>query len=640
MLPSPSNRRPDSRSGRSARRDPARAPHDAARAAAAPASRTATREPAADRVALALWTGLAFLALARLVLGLLPGMWAWGMNLHRFLSPALAWLPWAVGAAALAPPVARRLEPPCARLGDAIARGSAPVALAIAAAAAILVWLLPDRARFVGDFLIRQGTVEEAIRPSQVWPQALPLDVLLHYTLPLAISEAGVTDANGAARVLGAIEAALLALAALAFTRALAPRGAAAVAVAAVAFFGGALGLFTGYSKAFAEMVVLTAATAAFGIAAIRTGRGLLPLGLAVAIGLVLHRSALGLVPAAALAWTLWLRAHGGGGKWRQRGPLVSLALPVITLAVMGPRIVSIALRWDPTHFASAEVMAQGGVWKAAFAGSRPADMLSLVLILSPLAVLAPALALAGGLARGHAGGFAGDRTRGREALFLGALALPFVAVAPFLHPVGGLFRDWDDFAATGAALSMLTAWLVAETLRRSARPWLGVAVTLAVAVPAIQWLAHPTDADRGIARALAAVGEPPSRSGSERASIWDYLGMRNYQLEHWRASADAFRHAVETAPSPRMLQQWALAATMAGDLEAAREAYHRQLEKEPGSYSGWMGLAAVTSRIPDFAECRRALHRLLEIQPGDPEATRLLRALDDEEARRAVPGN
>lgn len=574
-----------------------------------------------------LWIGLASLAIARLALGFVPGMWVWGLNLHRFLAPALAWLPWAAAAAALAPPVARRLEPPLARLGDAIARGAAPAMLAIAAAAALLVGFLPDRVRFVGDFLIRQGTVEEAILPGRVWPQALPLDVLLHYTLPLAISNAGVTDANGVGRLLGAIEAALLALAACAFARALALRGSAALAVAAVAFCGGVLGLFTGYSKAFAELVVLTAAAAAFGIAAIRSGSGLLPLGLVVAIGLVLHRSALGLVPAAALAWVLWLRAHGGGGKWRRRGPLVALAIPMAALAVMLPRIVNIALRWDPTHFASAEIMAQGGIWKAAFAGSRPADLLSLVLMLSPLAVLAPALALAGA------------RPRGRETLFLLLLALPFVAVAPFLHPVGGLFRDWDDFAATGAALSMLTAALVAETLRRAARPWLAVAVTLAVAAPALQWLAHHTDADRGIARALAGVREPPARAGSERASIWDYLGMRNYQLERWRDSANAFRHATETAPSPRMFLQLALTETMAGDLEAAREAYHRQLEKEPDSYAGWIGLAAVTSRIPDFAECRRALNRVLEIQPGDPEATRQLRILDAQEARGAGEG-
>ena len=606
------------------RPDPRGEPRDARRTRVSSPATTAPPPPAAARAALALWIGLAALALARLAFGIAPGMWMWGLNLHRFLPAALAWLPWAVAALALLPPVARRLEPPCARLGEAIARGAWPVSLAIAAAAALLVWLMPDRVRFVGDFLVRQGTVEEAIPPARVWPQALPLDVLLHYTLPLAISNTGIADANGVARALGALEAALLALAACAFARALALRGAAALAVASVAFCGGALGLFTGYSKAFAEMVVLVAAGAAFGIAAIRGGRGLLALGITVAIGLVLHRSALGLVPAAALAWVLWLRAHGGAGAWRDRGVLVSLAVPVVTLAVMLPRIVSVALRWDPTHFASAEVMAQGGVWKAAFAGPRPFDLVSLVLMLAPLAILIPALAAVGGA------------PGGRETLFLAVLALPFVAVAPFLHPVGGLFRDWDDFAATGAALSMLAAGLVAETLRRAARPGLAAAVTLAVAAPALQWLAHNSDVDRGLERARAAVGEPPARAGSERASIWDYLGLRNYQLEHWQAAAEAFRHAVETAPSPRMLQQWALAATMAGDLETAREAYHRQLEKEPDSYSGWLGLAAVAWRIPDLAECRRALNRLLEIKPGDPDATQRLRALEAEEARRA----
>ena len=599
-------------------------PHARARRGPADAARAIAPTPAAARAALALWVGLCALAALRLVLGFVPGMWVWGMNLHRFLPPALAWLPWGVAVVALAPPMARRIEPPFARLGAAIARGSIPAAVGIAAAAALLVWLLPDHVRFVGDFLIRQGTVEEAIRPSQVWPQALPLDVLLHYTLPLALSDSGLTDANGAARLLGAIEAALLALSACAFARALALEGGAALAVAAVAFFGGTLGLFTGYSKAFAEMVVLAAAAAAFGISAIRAGTGLLPLGIVVAVGVVLHRSALGFIPAATLAWVLWLRAHGGGRRWREPGVLIALALPLVTLAVMGPHIVRIALRWDPTHFASAEVMAQGGVWRAAFAGSRPFDLMSLVLLLSPLAILVPALALVGGL------------PRWRETLFLAALAFPFVLVAPFLHPTGGLFRDWDDFAAMGAALSMLTAGLVAETLRRALRPGLAVAVALAVAAPAFQWLAYHTVADRGIARALAAVSEPPPRAGAERASIWDWVGQRSFQLEHWQVSSDAFRHAVETAPSPRMLQQWAMAATMAGDLETAREAYHRQLEKEPDSYTGWMGLAAIASRIPDYAECRRALNRLLEIKPGDPEATRLMRVLDEEEARRS----
>ena len=47
-------------------------------------------------------------AMARAALGFVPGMWLWGLNLHRFLPPALAWVPWLLAAAALVPPIARR----------------------------------------------------------------------------------------------------------------------------------------------------------------------------------------------------------------------------------------------------------------------------------------------------------------------------------------------------------------------------------------------------------------------------------------------------------------------------------------------------------------------------------------------------
>jgi hypothetical protein len=181
-----------------------------------------------------------------------------------------------------------------------------------------------------------------------------------------------------------------------------------------------------------------------------------------------------------------------------------------------------------------------------------------------------------------------GREAGGREARFLVVLALPFVAVAPFLHPVGGLFRDWDDFAAMGSVLSMLTAALVGETLRRAARPWLAVAVALAVAAPAFQWLALHTATDRGIERALAAVSEPPARAGTERASM-NYLGMRNYQLERWRASADA--PATRPRPRParacRSSRRWL--RPPGGDFEA--RAYHPSREGARQLLDGWGSL-------------------------------------------------
>src|SRR5262245_26186074 len=183
-----------------------------ARPAPAPRSRDATprEEPAreAPGAAIALLVTLIVLAAARAAFTFIPGTWLWPLAVPRFLAPVAAWLPWLIATAVLLPPVARRVTPLATAWGDAIARRSAVTPILGAAGAAALVLLLPDQVRFVGDFLLRQGTVEVVEQPGVLFPQALPLDVFLHYTVPLQLSAMRVLDANGAARLLGAIDAA------------------------------------------------------------------------------------------------------------------------------------------------------------------------------------------------------------------------------------------------------------------------------------------------------------------------------------------------------------------------------------------------------------------------------------------------
>ena len=292
---------------------PARGPRGAA---------PAPESPAARRAAVALWATLALLALARGVLAFVPDMHAWSLDLQRFLAPAWAWGPWALAALALVPPVARRAVPAFRRAGEAIARGSWLAALIAFALGALLTAALPDSVRFVGDFQLRQGAIDEASPVDEIFPQAMPLDAFLHVTLPVRLMGAGRLDENWAPRLLGALEAGLLALLALAFARALALRGTAALAAATAVFAGGYLGLYTGYSKVNGELVLLTVAVAACGLRAMDgadpagSRRGLLGLGLALALGALLHRSAVGFVPAALLAFALALRARPGA--WRE----------------------------------------------------------------------------------------------------------------------------------------------------------------------------------------------------------------------------------------------------------------------------------------------------------------------------------
>lgn len=606
---------------RARKSEPGRGGHPAAQSQAARARETS--EPGVgDRAAIALWVTLALLLAARAAFAFVPGTWAWALGAQRFLPPAVAWLTWLLAALALAPAIARRATPVLTSWGDAIARRPATAAAAWALTAAALAFLMPDQVRFVGDFLLRQGTVEVAELPGNLYPQALPFDVFLHYHLPLRLTETHMLDANGAARVLGVVEAALMATFATAFARTLELRGGAAFATAAVVLFGGYLGMFTGFSKAFAEMCVLIALAGASAIAALRTGRGLLPLGIAVAVAITLHRSALGMLPALAMVWGLWFTRHGRTGAWRRASVLLGVALPLASFAIMAPRIIGTVIGIDTAvHFAPPEVKAQGGVLASALAGLRPLDFANLALMLSPFSLAIVPLAACLGRRAG----------RNVELLVLALLALPFVAVMAFIHPAQGLYRDWDDFAATGVTLSLVAAWLVGTTLKGSPRfGWLALAVTLGVAVPAVQWLWVHTDTARGLARVRAFVSEPPQRTGAERGMTWDYLGIRNFRLQRYAEAQAAFTRAVETSPSPRILQEWAVAASMAGDLKTAQDAHRRLLAVSPDNTMGWLGLAAVSIKMGDMPEAKRAATRLLQLDPSSAEA----RAVLDEVAR------
>jgi tetratricopeptide (TPR) repeat protein len=289
-------------------------------------------------------------------------------------------------------------------------------------------------------------------------------------------------------------------------------------------------------------------------------------------------------------------------------------------LAVMLPRIVATMMRWDTLHLSPPEVRAQGGMLRAAFAGTRPADMLGLFTALSPLALAIPPLVLLLGRAPG----------RGRELALLAVLAAPFVLTVPLLHPAQGLYRDWDDFAAAGQALSLVTAWLVAETLRAvPGRSWLAAAVTLGAAAAALQWLAHFADLNRGLERVEAFMTEPPRRGDAERAKTWDYLGIRNLRVGRWDVAARAFANAAETAPSPRILLEWGTAELRIRNWGKAREVFRRVIASSPNEARAWQGLAAAAIELGDREEARSAADTLLRWNPGDPVARKTLERLE-----------
>jgi len=131
-------------------------------------------------------------------------------------------------------------------------------------------------------------------------------------------------------------------------------------------------------------------------------------------------------------------------------------------------------------------------------------------------------------------------------------------------------------------------------------------------------------------------MSEAPEREPAARPETWDYLGIVHYRHERWSEAAAAFANSAATGPSERVLTQWAMSATNAGDLAGALATYRRLVAAFPDATLGWRGLAVVSSRLADaeaseparavrVAESRRAARALLALEPGNADARNLL---------------
>lgn len=553
------------------------------------------------------------LTFARAALAAVPSMGAWGLNLQRFLPAGLAWGMWAIAAATLVPSVARAALPALAALGRFAS--SLAGALALSVAAGVLVWSLPDRTWFVGDFLIRVGAATSNLF-GRNFSAALPLDLFLHNSLPRALGFGSDPAALRVIRGIGALEGIGLAALALHLVRGLGRHGPAAMVTGAIVFFGGYLTTFTGLAKPAREMCLLTAATGIFGALSARRGTEPVGMGLALAAALLVHRSAVMLVPAWLAAMTIHIqqKPEAAAGK---RGSWLALVPPLAVALLIAPRIISIVRGFDlPMHVMTPEVQLHGGPLAAALAPLHLADLLNLLVALTPLAVTLPLAPRSVIL----------EERRGRFVLM--ALALSFVPALLFVHPHQGLFRDWDVFAPAGVAFSLWTAYDLGAAMAYPRWKSLAPAVTLAAVVPAVQWMMLAHDPTRGLDRVKAYLSEPPARPVVIRALTWDFVGTRYLRSGRWEQAAHALERAAELAPHRRILLEWALAQTMRGDDVAARGVYVRLLRADPEDPLAWVGLAGIGLRLGDSVATRHAFEKLRSFGPDSPQTRQVRRHL------------
>lgn len=547
--------------------------------------------------ALALFLLLVATLLFRATLPWVHGRYWWGIDLARDLPAPAFWLPWAACALALLPPVAGFVT-------SRLPRPAWAHALLAGLALAALVWLLPERSYVTGDTGLRHGDFANAPHPELLVPQALPADLWLHYHLPRAVAVHTPFGAEAAGRAWGALLALLGACAAFSLARAVARGPAAALAAFAIALFTAQLTLCNGYAKSIVEMnlLVLVAAGALLSLA--RGGRGVLRLGLAVAGALLLHRSAVALLP----AWLAGVALAARADRTAFRRPATGLGAlaPLAALAVSGPRAWHTLSTFD---MATHRVGGAHGAWlAAAVAPAHLMDALQTLLLVAPLAVLAPAL-----FARR-------DWARRRETAALLALALPQLALLVFVRPQQGLFRDWDVFVTAGLAVSAFVAWLAAEAIDGTpGAGWFALPLALAAAVPSVQWLAHQTDPPRALARADDVLAGPPTRPFDERAAGFDHLGMMWFGRGDYARADAALGRSIVAAPNPRVYVEWGMNATMLGRPADALTRYLRAVQLNPNLTLGWKGVAASASALGDLPRMELALSALQRLAPDDP---------------------
>ncbi len=522
-----------------------------------------------------------------------PGRWLWGLDLWRDLPPAWFTAGLVLPLVACVPTVWRRVAHAWPERGVS--------ALAVVSAAALAVFLLrtPDRSLYVGDASLRHGAFAQVSEPEKLAEQAMRGDLLLHHAFPRWATAHSPWSTDQVGRALGALLAVVTLLAGWRLARLLGASGVVAFAVAVLTAATGALALDTGYGKATVEIAALATVLAVGVVHLARDGRGLLAVGLAAGLSLLLHRSALVLVP----AWIAGAVVAWRAGRMREPGTIAGLVAPVLALALVGPRLWQVLTTFDRSHHAAGGVLA---TIAAAFAPLRLLDSLNTLLLLVPLVPLAPVLLALG------------PRPGRRAWALIAALVLPPLALLFVVQPQHELPRDWDVFALAGSVIAVVLAWRAAEVLRAlpSARG-LALPLALAAALPALQWVALQSDPERTWARAQAILIGPPPRRTEDVANGLGTLGMMRLGRGQPEQALALFERSAAAAPNPRMFVQIGMAETMLGRPERAMAQYRHAASLNPDLNAAWRGVAAAASATNDAASMREALVQLERLEPG-----------------------
>jgi len=541
---------------------------------------------------------------ASLSIGPLP---VWACALPAYLTRAFGVLVVAapallVAALAYTP---RRVAPRTAARAERVAQNGRWLFALVPA----LVLALPDRARFIGDYLLRRGAVLAGTYPG-TFPQSLWLDRFVQGELVPWLGGRSEDGNLPGARWLGlaaCVATTVIAASAVDRSERSRPGSRWLLMASACLAAGGYLCVFTGYARDVVEVLPLSLLLLVSLHQRVRERRGRSPVPeLALSALLALHRTALCLVPAylvASLGRSRAGTAASRGGAPARAGVLsrAALAALVVTALAMAPTLLRVLITFDlPRH----------APWLSAAGGAPPpiADARSLWDLLNVLLMLAPAAPLAW---LGVAG--AG---RPRERSFLLAAGLGWTVPALLLRPQQGPFRDYDVYAGLALAWSYVAVaglWQVARRGRRAGRAL--VALSLVSTLQAsLGLLLVSNDVAATEARVRHALTLADPRRPGEAANMNYYLGLNAERRGEWPAAARAFRAAAELSPSPVRLIDAGRAAAYAHDWKACEDCFAGLVARDSTSINGWCGLAGAQRSRGDTLGAARAEQRLFAL--------------------------
>lgn len=560
-----------------------------------------------DTVVLA--AALALLVLARLLAELGSGAAAWGLDYARYLGPEWRFGPWIVVLAISALAALPAARAATRRALRPIATSPAATYVVAALACGTLCYALPDRTYFTGDFALRRSAVAGITSFDRLFPQAMPLDRILHLEVPRALRAWTGLPIEAIAGAFGAIEAGLFGALAAVFARRCGAPGLAAVVATATVAASAALGLFTGYDKSFAELGIVTLAFAVAGLRELSRGRPGWVSGLLVVVAVALHRSGLALVPAWLALW-MWNPAPAratGPHRWPW-----ALLIPAALVASQLP------FAWRGFRAVDVRHLAPAGADQVLSSAIEPGRLLSLgnlALFLVPLALLIPVA-------------FALSRSRREPSLrWLAWLAGSWLLLMLAIHPTQGEFRDWDVFAPGGVAIALLLAWLLARACAGVPAP-LVLALATAAMVPRVQWLALQANPARSLARIEAWAAGPPALPPTVAASTLEYVGIIHFRDGRLAEGRRAMESAIAQVPMERLYLDWANAEAQTGDWPRAIELFEQAAARYPHDPTPWWMLTQAALQRNDRRAAQRGVAGWLRLAPEDSSARALEAAL------------